>query len=125
MGEKRPFTSLDNEATGGTSLTARYGAGPSAKKRKPNGNSKHKAKEGSIQHTKKRARNIERLLQKNENLPADVRKDLERELAAHSATVEDREFRKHRSAMITRYHKARFFGEPDKIASIVLGASAC
>jgi hypothetical protein len=121
MGEKRPFTTLDNEATGDASLTAVNGAGPSTKKRKPNGISKHKAKEGSIQYTKKRARNIERLLQKNENLPADVRKDLERELAAHSATVEDREFRKHRSAMITRYHKARFFGELDYISFVVLG----
>ncbi|RDA92804.1 hypothetical protein CP533_0803 [Ophiocordyceps camponoti-saundersi (nom. inval.)] len=71
---------------------------------------KHKAKEGSSQFTSKRARSIARLLQrKEEDLPADVRKNLERELAMLQAELADKAFHRKRSAMISKYHMVRFF----------------
>lgn len=83
-------------------------SGPS-KKQKQSGKSKNRPNEGSSQWARKRARNIDRLLQRNQDLPANVRNDLERELAAHKTTVTDRAFQKKRSAMIGKYHMVRFF----------------
>lgn len=86
-------------------------AGPSNKRHKgAMGKGKHRAKEGSIEYAKKRSRAIERLFAKKDDLPAQVRNDLERELATHKATVEDKSFQKRRSAMISKYHMVRFFG---------------
>ena len=83
---------------------------PTFKKPKFGTKGKHKAKEGSIEYSKKRIRNIERLFQRNADLPSDVRNDLERELSTHKATVSDKGFQKRRSAMISKYHMVRFFG---------------
>ncbi|KAK3379417.1 hypothetical protein B0T24DRAFT_155271 [Lasiosphaeria ovina] len=76
---------------------------------------KHHAKRAKVvddnmSSIKKRARAIERLFARDaSNIPADVQKDLERELAAHKQRIaEDRE-RKHRSQMIGKYHMVRFF----------------
>jgi rRNA-processing protein Efg1 len=93
----------------------------SAKKRKPNvpataKSHKHKAKEGSLEYAKKRKRAIERLFQRDTDLPQDVRNDMERELAAHKATIEDKTFHKRRSAMISKYHMVRFFGTSRRLA---------
>lgn len=87
-----------------------YSSGPS-KKQKQSGKSKNRPNEGSSQWARKRARNIDRLLQRNQDLPANVRNDLERELAAHKTTVTDKAFQKKRSAMIGKYHMVRFFGK--------------
>ncbi|PHH87961.1 hypothetical protein CDD83_8175 [Cordyceps sp. RAO-2017] len=80
-----------------------------SKRRKQLGQAKHKAKEGTSEFAKKRVRSIERLLQRKKDLPADVRNELERELAAHRAEITDKAFHKKRSAMITKYHMVRFF----------------
>ncbi|KAI9903390.1 hypothetical protein N3K66_002742 [Trichothecium roseum] len=82
---------------------------PTFKKQKFGTKAKHRAKEGSIEYSKKRIRNIERLFQRNADLPSDVRNDLERELATHKATVSDKGFQKRRSALISKYHMVRFF----------------
>lgn len=84
--------------------------GPSAKKLKSDGTRKHKAKEGSTEYSRKRIRAIERLFQRNQDLPADVRNNMERELASHKATIVDKSHQKKRSAMISKYHMVRFFG---------------
>jgi len=84
-------------------------AGGWTKKRKFNTKNKHKAKEGTLEYSRKRARAIERLFQRNPDLPADVRNDMERELASHKATIADKAFQKRRSAMISKYHMVRFF----------------
>ncbi|KAH7162591.1 hypothetical protein B0J13DRAFT_14267 [Dactylonectria estremocensis] len=81
----------------------------SFKKQKQSGTSKNRPSEGSSQWARKRVRNIERLLQRNSELPANVRNDLERELAAHKTTISDKAFQKKRSAMIGKYHMVRFF----------------
>ncbi|KAF4963254.1 hypothetical protein FSARC_8723 [Fusarium sarcochroum] len=79
-----------------------------AKKRKHT-KTKHRPNEGTSTWAKKRTRTIERLLNRNQELPADVRNDLERELGALKATVSDKSFQKKRSAMISKYHMVRFF----------------
>ncbi len=95
----------DSAPRGGT----RDRSGPSTKRRKFYGK-KHKAKEGTAEYAKKRARNIQRLFQKNQDLPADVRNNMERELAARKAESADKAFHKKRAAMISKYHMVRFFG---------------
>ena len=102
MGEKRPFSDVDD------------GAGPrfngNQKRTRPNRTTKSKGKEDSMSWVRTRARNIERLLQKNQDLPANVQNDLERELAAHKVSIADKAFQRKRSAMISKYHMVRFFG---------------
>ena len=71
---------------------------------------KHKAKEGSMNWLKKRARTIERRFQRDENLPIDVKRELERELASHRQTVDRSAGDKKRKNMIKKYHMIRFFG---------------
>ena len=93
--------------------------GPSAKKPKFTGK-KHKAKEGSIEHAKKRSRTIERLFQRNPDLPGEVRRDLETELASLKYNIEKKSFQKRRSAMISKYHMVRFFGTPCPSKSVML-----
>ncbi|KAF6818970.1 rRNA-processing protein efg1 [Colletotrichum sojae] len=77
--------------------------GPDAAKRK------HKAKEGTANWNKTRARTIRRLLQSGKELPATVRNELEQELGALEERVEDHSFKKRRSQMISKYHMVRFF----------------
>jgi hypothetical protein len=75
------------------------------------GKKKHKAREGTVNWTKKRARDIERLLQKSENLPATRQNELERELASLQKRLSDDKEKKHRNMMIKKYHMVRFFGK--------------
>lgn len=80
------------------------------RRRKPARTGKGKAKHGSTEWARKRTRNIERLMRRSTDMPANVRNEMERELAAHRQTIGDKAFQKKRSAMISRYHKVRFFG---------------
>lgn len=113
MGTKRPFTELGSADPEQASPAMPFSdsRGPAPKKFKHGSKARHKAKEGSAEWAKKRVRTVERLFQRNQDLPANVRNDLEREIAAHKTTITDRAFQKKRSAMISRYHKIRFFGE--------------
>lgn len=110
MGSKRPFLDMGSPVAAGDFNDRVDVNEPPAKKPKRDSKGKHKAKEGSIGWAKKRARTIERLFQHDQDLPADVRNDFEREVAAHKATIADRAFQKKRSAMISKYHMVRFFG---------------
>ncbi|KAL6802053.1 hypothetical protein J3E68DRAFT_423912 [Trichoderma sp. SZMC 28012] len=58
---------------------------------------------------KKRIRAIERSLRRNQDMPANVRIDLERELASQKQIMEDKAYKKKRSTMISKYHMVRFF----------------
>lgn len=106
MGSKRPYAEVD------TSTLARD---PASKKRKQFKN--HKPKDGgsaplgqSLNEVKKRARDIERRFAKGDQLPADVQRNLERELAHCKRQIEDLQHKKKRNEMISKYHKVRFFG---------------
>jgi hypothetical protein len=75
---------------------------------------KRAAQEGTSTWARKRIRAIERTFQRAKSLPANKRNELERELAAHKATLAgrstDQASRKKREAMISKYHMVRFFG---------------
>lgn len=75
---------------------------------------KHKAKEGTLNWTKKRIRTIERCLHRDGHLPDHVRRELERELDSHRQTVDRAAEEKKRKDMIRRYHMIRFFGETSR-----------
>ncbi|KAM3464642.1 hypothetical protein MY5147_006721 [Beauveria neobassiana] len=70
---------------------------------------KHKAKLGSAEWAKKRTRSIQRMMSRNGDIPANLRNDMERELAAHKSTINEKTFQRRRSAMISKYHMVRFF----------------
>lgn len=111
MGAKRSHEEFDGDGVsqGRSLIHDSDDNGLSSKKLKQMGK-KHKAKEGSIEYAKKRARTIERLFKRDNDLPMDVRENLERELVSHRATVAEKSFQKKRSAMISKYHMVRFFG---------------
>ncbi|KAF4124211.1 Uncharacterized conserved protein (DUF2361) [Geosmithia morbida] len=117
MAFKRLHDEVDGASPGHQQDSAGGDSGPSTKRFKAGGKSRHRAKEGTIEYAKKRSRAIERLFQKKADLPAQVRNDLERELATHKATVYDKSFQKKRSAMISKYHMVRFFGMPFRYRS--------
>lgn len=64
----------------------------------------------SLNEVKKRARDIQRRFAKADNMPADIQRNLERELAHCKKQIEDMEHKKQRSEMIGKYHHVRFFG---------------
>ncbi|KAJ3498081.1 hypothetical protein NLG97_g1396 [Lecanicillium saksenae] len=70
---------------------------------------RHKAKHGTTEWAKKRTRSIQRAMSRNADIPANLRNDMERELAAHKNTIADNGFQRRRSAMISKYHMVRFF----------------
>ncbi|KAH6897052.1 hypothetical protein B0T10DRAFT_475836 [Thelonectria olida] len=114
MGNKRDFDEVGAAEPGSPEPSSTNDAAPFKKQKRngtANGNSKarHRPNEGTSQYAKKRVRNIERLLNRNQDLPANVRNDLERELAAHKTSVTDKAHQKKRAAMITKYHMVRFF----------------
>ncbi|QPH01871.1 hypothetical protein C2857_006074 [Epichloe festucae Fl1] len=110
MGMKRSFADVDSQDHDSTSRSAASrGNGFDPKRRKQHGTGNPKVKEGRLGFAKKRIRNIERLLERNKDLPADVQNDLQRELATLKATVSDKSFHRKRSAMISKYHMVRFF----------------
>ncbi|KAM5379572.1 hypothetical protein ACJZ2D_003920 [Fusarium nematophilum] len=119
MGQKRDFAEVG-------SPELEQGSGESGafnKKRKHNTKTKHRPNEGTSEWAKKRSRTIERLLKRNQDLPANVHNDLERELAALKSTVSDKAFQRKRSAMISKYHMVRFFGTACSRVSIPQGNS--
>ncbi|KAM0334273.1 hypothetical protein ACHAQA_001295 [Verticillium albo-atrum] len=87
--------------------------GPSAAPRQPNKKFKPSNVDGRSQVSKKwkqkRIRDIKRQLQRNANLPATIRHDLEQEIQSLQDQKGEDKVRKMRSDMIGRYHMVRFF----------------
>jgi hypothetical protein len=81
-----------------------------AKRQKNKQGKKTVAPPKNLNETKRRARNIERRFRVAENLPADKRNDLERELAHLKQKIADAEEEKKTKKMITKYHMLRFYG---------------
>ncbi|KAI9720798.1 MAG: hypothetical protein M1812_002637 [Candelaria pacifica] len=63
----------------------------------------------SINPLKKRIRDITRLLERSENLPAIVRVENERALEAHKGELAVAQAEKQKQMMIKKYHMVRFF----------------
>ncbi|OAA74143.1 rRNA-processing protein EFG1 [Cordyceps fumosorosea ARSEF 2679] len=85
------------------------GPGGNASKKHGFSTGRHKAKQGSAEWAKKRTRSIQRMMSRNNEIPANLRNEMERELAAHKNTISDKSFQRRRSAMISKYHMVRFF----------------
>lgn len=108
MGTKRAFADVDSHEA--DDCRGDPSSSHNTKRPRQLGKAKHKAKQGTSEFSKKRARDVQRLLQRKQDLPANVVNDLERELAAHKADLADKAFQRKRSAMIAKYHMVRFFG---------------
>ncbi|KAI9703645.1 MAG: 18S rRNA maturation protein [Candelina mexicana] len=67
------------------------------------------SKPSSINPLKKRIRDLTRLLERSENLPANVRVDAEQALAAHKGELAVAQAEKQKQIMIKKYHMVRFF----------------
>lgn len=108
MGSKRPHSEVDG-------ASSRHNA-PN-KRTKPHFQSRKPASQGnstqlgvSLHEVKRRARNIERRFAKGDDLPADVKQKLERELVQCKAQIGEISHKKRRHDMISKYHRVRFFG---------------
>lgn len=109
MSSKRSYAEVDAQASTN---------GPPNKKRKqiqshnkPRDSTSAPAGQ-SLNEIKKRARDIERRFARGDQLPADVQRNLERELAHCKTQIDDLQHKKKRNEMISKYHKVRFFGRP-------------
>ncbi|KAK8055440.1 hypothetical protein PG993_000667 [Apiospora rasikravindrae] len=103
----------------GESKPREYVPGSQAPKRRKNTNGKVvKARPDNLNWVKKRARTIERQFRTGQNLPADKKNDLERELAHHKQKIQEATGGKQRKQMIKKYHMVRFFErkKADKLA---------
>lgn len=107
MGTKRPHPSEVHP-----SRRPQVPAEASNKKRKvnPHPGRKLEPKAHPINPLKSRIRSLQRLLEHNENLPADVRISHERELASCKWELQEAERERRKKEMIGRYHMVRFFG---------------
>jgi hypothetical protein len=65
----------------------------------------------SVNGIKKKIRDVTRRLERSEDIPANVRIDAERALAAYQQELADAEAQKLRNKMIGKYHMVRFFGK--------------
>jgi hypothetical protein len=71
---------------------------------------RRQAHASSVNAVKKRIRDVTRKLQRAEDLPADVKMESERALAAYQAELAAAAEEKTRQKMIKKYHMVRFFG---------------
>lgn len=65
----------------------------------------------SVNSLKSKIRDLTRSLNHNGDLPAGVRIEKERALAGYKQDLENAEQEKQKQALITRYHRVRFFGK--------------
>jgi hypothetical protein len=74
----------------------------------------------SVNAVKKRIRDVTRLLARSEDLPADVRLENERALAAYQQELNAADEEKTRQRMIKKYHMVRFFGKSEFLKGLVI-----
>lgn len=82
---------------------------PNEHQLRPNHGKKSFKKAHPVNELKSSIRSLRRLLEKQENLPADVRVEKERALQSAQHELAEAEKAKKRSDMIGKYHKVRFF----------------
>lgn len=71
----------------------------------------------SVNALKSKIRDLSRVLDHDEHLPAGVRIEKERALTGYKQDLDNAEEEKRKQALIKRYHMVRFFGESDTKAS--------
>jgi hypothetical protein len=72
---------------------------------------KKQAHFSSVNAIKKRIRDVKRRLERSNNLPATIRVEDERALAAYELELTAADEEKARQKMIKKYHMVRFFGK--------------
>ncbi|KAI1743946.1 hypothetical protein F4680DRAFT_407999 [Xylaria scruposa] len=107
MNSKRKFSEYSAETSVASETHEHTPSYQSSKHKKKKGPSKERPT--SINWLKKRARTIERRLNREDSLPANVKHELEKELDHHKQKLDDLADGKRRSAMIKKYHMVRFF----------------
>ncbi|KAJ3562025.1 hypothetical protein NPX13_g8721 [Xylaria arbuscula] len=107
MSSKRKYSEFDpgHPATGEARERAFSHQGSKFKKRRSTAGDKPT----SVNWLKKRARTIERRLNRKDSLPANVQHELEKELDHHKQKLNHLADGKKRGAMIKKYHMVRFF----------------
>jgi hypothetical protein len=111
MGSKRKLSEMESVHP---SRQAQVPGTTSKPRKKPRrlGPQLHKKPESltSVNAIKKRIRDVKRRLERSENLPANIRVENERALAAYQLDLAAAEEEKTRQKMISKYHMVRFFG---------------
>lgn len=115
MGPKRKFEDHDGQETVHASRQFQvYGHSHKAAKKprqtQPTA-SKDQLHASSVNAIKKRIRDVTRKLEHSEDLPANIRIEDERALAAYQQELAAAEAEGFRQKMIKRYHMVRFFGK--------------
>ena len=108
MGSKRPHSDIDGASSRHNAPNKRTKQHFQSHKPATPGNSTQLGV--SLHEVKRRARNIERRFAKGDDLPADVKQKLERELVKCKAQIDEISHKKRRHDMISKYHRVRFFG---------------
>lgn len=106
MGTKRPY---HDDSVSSESLSRRAPNHPS-KRRKSNDFTPPAIKSASVNHLKSKIRDLTRVLEHSDHLPAGVRIEKERALAGYKQDVEKIHEDKRKNELIKRYHMVRFFG---------------
>lgn len=108
MGSKRPHSDVDGASSRHNAPNKRTKHHFQSHKPANHGNSTQLGV--SLHEVKRRARNIERRFAKGDDLPADVKQKLERELVQCKVQIDEITHKKRRHDMISKYHRVRFFG---------------
>lgn len=111
-GKRKYQDSVPQETVHESRQTQVYGNRPKPAKRPRNTDGSHKKQISlsAVNDIKKQIRNVRRRLERVENLPANIRAEDERALAAYQQELAAAEAEKIRQKMIGRYHMVRFFG---------------
>lgn len=111
MGIKRKLSEMESVHPSRQALVPDTTSKPRKKPRRL-GSQLHKKPESltSINAIKKRIRDAKRRLERSENLPANMKVETERALAAYQLELVAAEEEKTRQKMISKYHMVRFFG---------------
>ncbi|KAK7717534.1 hypothetical protein SLS64_003027 [Diaporthe eres] len=107
MGSKRPHSDVDGASSRHNAPNKRTKQHFQSHKPATHGNSTQLGV--SLHEIKRRARNIERRFAKGDDLPADVKQKLDRELVQCKAQIDEITHKKRRHDMISKYHRVRFF----------------
>lgn len=87
------------------------GTHPAKRQEKANNSALRTSKIHSVNSLKSKIRDLTRSLDHNEDMPAGVRIEKERAVAGYKQDLENAEQEKRKQAIISRYHRVRFFGE--------------
>lgn len=110
MGAKRPHAS--EGGVGDTRTSGKHAQSRPARHKRPNIANPQSAQSAAaaVNPIKAMIRDVTRLLERSNNLPAGVRIEKERALAGYRQDLEQAETEKRKQQMISKYHMVRFFG---------------